>query len=129
MCLNLRLNTFKLNDLTLFRMEDKAKETTSQSIALVDRHQANSTKLLRDRTHDVYRLKTTLERAIRAQMEEFSSLAVQRNRLMEALAVLQMPESIATECIERRSRRADSELVKQLVLIGELKKSSLKRSH
>lgn len=76
------------------RVEDKAKDTTSHSIALVDRHQANSTKLLRDRTHDVYRLKTTLERAIRAQMDEFSSLAEQRNRMMQALVVLQMPESI-----------------------------------
>lgn len=79
------------------RVEDKAKDTTNHSIALVDRHQANSTKLLRDRTHDVYRLKTTLERAIRAQMDEFSSLAEQRNRMMQALAVLQMPESIGTE--------------------------------
>lgn len=76
------------------RVEDKGKDTTSHAIALVDRHQANSTKLLRDRTHEVYRLKTTLERAIRAQMEEFSSLAEQRNRMMQALTVLQMPESI-----------------------------------
>lgn len=75
-------------------MEDKAKDTISQSIALVERHQANSTKLLRDRTHDVYRLKTTLERAIRAHMEEFSNLAEQRSRMMQALVVLQMPESI-----------------------------------
>lgn len=42
----------------------------------------------------MYRLKTTLERAIRAQMDEFSSLAEQRNRMMQALAVLEMPESI-----------------------------------
>lgn len=76
------------------RIEDKGKDTTSHAIASVDRHQENSTKLLRDRTHDVYRLKTTLERAIRAQMEEFSNLAEQRNRMMQALTVLQMPESI-----------------------------------
>lgn len=63
-------------------------------MALVDRHQENSTKLLRDRTHDVYRLKTTLERAIRAQMDEISNLAEQRNRMMQAIAVLQKPESI-----------------------------------
>lgn len=75
-------------------MEDKAKDTISHSNGLIDRHQANSTKLLRDRTHDVYRLKTTLERAIRAQMDEFSSLAEQRNRMIQALSVLQMPESI-----------------------------------
>lgn len=47
----------------------------------------------------MYRLKTTLERAIRVQMEEFSNLAEQRNRMMQALAVLQMPESIGIESI------------------------------
>lgn len=76
------------------RVEDKGKDTTDHAIALVDRHQENSTKLLRDRTHDVYRLKTTLERAIRAQMDEISNLAEQRNRMMQAIAVLQKPESI-----------------------------------
>lgn len=80
----------------LHSVETKAKDTANHSNALVDRHQSNSTKLLKDRTHDVYRLKTTLERAIRAQMDEFSSLAEQRNRMMQALAVLQMPESIGT---------------------------------
>ncbi|XP_031623738.1 tektin-4 [Contarinia nasturtii] len=94
------------------KIEDKSKDTTDHANALVDRHQENSTKLLRDRTHDVYRLKTTLERAIRAQMDEISTLAEQRNRMMQALVVLQKPESIATECIERRSRRPDSELIR-----------------
>lgn len=69
-------------------------------------------------------------------MDEISNLAEQRNRLMQALAVLEMPESIgnwlsqrlnqfnlnstkfrnvtllATECIERRTRRPDSELIR-----------------
>lgn len=85
------------------RVEDKAKDVTSHSIALVDRHQASSTKLLRDRTHDVYRLKTTLERAIRAQMDEFSSMAEQRNRMIQALAVLQMPESIGKENYRKKN--------------------------
>lgn len=63
-------------------------------MSLVDRYQEKSTKSLKERTHDVYRLKSTLERAIKAQMSEFSSMAEQRNRLMQALAVLQKPESI-----------------------------------
>lgn len=77
-----------------YRNEDKGKDTTDHAITLVDRHQANSTKLLRDRTHDVYRLKTTLERAIKAQMDEISNLEEQGNRMMQAIAVLQKPESI-----------------------------------
>lgn len=63
-------------------------------MSLVDRYQEKNTKSLKERTHDVYRLKSTLERAIKAQMSEFSSMAEQRNRLMQALAVLQKPESI-----------------------------------
>lgn len=42
----------------------------------------------------MYRLKTTLERAIKAQMDEISSLAVLRSRMMQALAVIEKPESI-----------------------------------
>lgn len=79
------------------RIEDKSKDTSDHAIALVDRHQENSTKLLRDRTHDVYRLKTTLERAIKAQMDEISNLAEQRNRMMQALIVLEKPESIGID--------------------------------
>lgn len=61
---------------------------------MVDHNQANCTKKLRERTHDVYKWKTTLERAIKAQMDEISSLAEQRDRLMVALSVLDLPESI-----------------------------------
>lgn len=61
---------------------------------MVDHNQAMSTKQLRERTHDVYKWKTTLERAIKAQMDEISILAEQRDRLMVALSVLELPESI-----------------------------------
>lgn len=75
-------------------MQSRAKDTMNQVQTLVDRHQENSTKLLKERTHDIHRLKMTLERSIKAQMDEFSSLAEQRIRLMQAMSVLEMPESI-----------------------------------
>lgn len=81
-------------------MECKAKETMDQAHALVYRHQNNSTELLKERTHDVYRLKMTLERAIKAQMNEISSLAETRDRLMQAMRVLEMPESIGKSLFE-----------------------------
>lgn len=80
-------------------VEDKCKSTINHAVALADRHQEHSTKLLKERTHDVYRLKSTLERAIKAQMDEISTLEVQRNRLMEALTILKMPESICKHSI------------------------------
>lgn len=75
-------------------VETRAKDRIDETHSLVYRHQENSTKLLKERTHEVYRLKMTLERAIKALMDEISSLAEQRNRLMQALSVLEMPESI-----------------------------------
>lgn len=120
---------------------------------MVDHNQEHSTKQLRERTHDVYKWKTTLERAIKANMDEISALAEQRDRLMVALSVLNLPESIgtcnasvlwfvcmwpecisdiaATECIERRCRRPDSELIRdapdeelieEVALISEIRK-------
>lgn len=77
-----------------FSVECKAKETVDHAYALVYRHQDNSTKSLKERTHDIHRLKMTLERTIKAQMDEISSLAEQRNRMMRAMSVLELPESI-----------------------------------
>lgn len=77
-------------------VENRAKDTIAHAVLLVDQNQERSSKSLKERTHDVYRLKSTLERAIKAQMNEFSSLAEQRNRLMQAMAVLEKPESIGT---------------------------------
>lgn len=87
---------FLKKKLSLESVEEKCKSTINHAIALADRHQDHSTKLLKERTHDVYRLKSTLERAIKAQMDEISTMEVQRNRLMEALIILKMPESIGT---------------------------------
>lgn len=70
---------------------------------MADRHQEHSTKLLKERTHDVYRLKSTLERAIKAQMDEISSLDQQRNRLMGGLGILKMPESIGRKICDIQS--------------------------
>lgn len=76
------------------RNEHVSRNTTNHTNHMVDHNQERSTKQLRERTHDVYKWKTTLERAIKAQMDEISSLAEQRDRLMVALSVLDLPESI-----------------------------------
>lgn len=79
------------------RNEHISRNTTNHTNHMIDHNQEKSTKQLRERTHDVYKWKTTLERAIKAQMDEISSLAVQRDRLLVALSVLDLPESIG-EC-------------------------------
>lgn len=104
--------------------------------SLVDRNQDMNTKRLKARTHDVHKWKTTLERAIKAQIEEIEILESQRVRLKNSLSILEMPESIgmlalsyssilffynlkktipvrsASECIDRRCVRPDSELIR-----------------
>lgn len=62
--------------------------------ALVDRNQHANTKRLKSRTHDVHKWKSTLERSIKAQIEEIENLETQRIRLRNALRLLEMPESI-----------------------------------
>lgn len=64
--------------------------------------------MLKERTHEIHRLKMTLERAIKAHMDEISSLGEQRNRLMRAMSVLEMPESIGKfsfYCVFRLSNK------------------------
>lgn len=61
---------------------------------LVDRNQDMNTKRLKARTHDVHKWKTTLERAIKAQIEEIEILESQRVRLKSSLRILEIPESI-----------------------------------
>jgi len=53
-----------------------------------------------------------LEHAIRAMNDEINTLEVQRQRLKMAVRVLRMPESIAGECLARRTARLERDLVR-----------------
>lgn len=75
-------------------VKSNAEDLMEQTHTTVHRHQSYSTKMLKERTHEIHRLKMTLERAVRAHMDEISSLAEQRDRLMRAVSVLELPESI-----------------------------------
>lgn len=67
-----------------------------QTHAIIDRNQDQNTKRLKGRTHDIHKWKATLERAIKAQVEEIESLEGQRIRLKHSMRILEMPESIGT---------------------------------
>lgn len=66
-----------------------------------------------------------LERAISAASEEISFMEEQRQRLKKASSVLQMPEAIAGECLERRTGRWDTELVRDEVEVELIKELAL----
>lgn len=80
--------------LIVHRNENECKALMAHTHSLVDRTQNVNTKRLKERTHDVHKWKTTLERAIRAQIEEIQYLETQRVRLRSAMRVLEMPASI-----------------------------------
>lgn len=77
-----------------------------------ERNQTDNTKRLQNRARDIDDLKEALERAIRAMTDEISTMEEQRRRLKQSLNVLQMPDSIANQCLETRTRRPEAELVR-----------------
>lgn len=66
----------------------------ARTFAITDQTQKDSTERLVNRTGDLTKWKTTLERAIEAQIDEISELEQQRIRLKQSLAVLKTPEAI-----------------------------------
>ncbi|KAJ8939757.1 hypothetical protein NQ318_004171 [Aromia moschata] len=99
------------------------RQCLEQTQADVDKNQEDNTKRLQQRQTEIHRWKCELERAIAAASEEIGFMEEQRRRLKQASSVLTLPESIAGECLERRTGRMDSELVRDEVedeLIKEL---------
>lgn len=79
-------------------VENDAKNTIMKTYALTDRNQCDNTKRLQNRSRDIDDWKEALERAIRAMTEEICTMEEQRRRLKQSLNVLQIPNSIASEC-------------------------------
>ncbi|XP_023311513.1 tektin-4 [Anoplophora glabripennis] len=99
------------------------RQCLEQSQADVTATQEDNTKKLNQRELEIHRWKCELERAIAAASEEIYFMEEQRRRLKQASSVLTWPESIAGECLERRTGRMDAELVRDEVedeLIKEL---------
>ncbi|KAJ8967264.1 hypothetical protein NQ314_002992, partial [Rhamnusium bicolor] len=99
------------------------RQCLEQTQADVDKNQEDNTKRLNQRELEIHRWKCELERSISAASEEISFMEEQRRRLKQASSVLTLPESIAGECLERRTGRMDAELVRDEVeeeLIKEL---------
>lgn len=122
-----------------------------RTFALCDENQNDTTQKLIARFQEVNKWKDTLERTIKAMAEEISIMSEERNRLKKSLSVLKTPEAIgiihnvkwlklyqqieninitATECLDLRCQRPESELVrdeaeeeiiKEVALIGEIR--------
>lgn len=89
----------------------------------IDKEQADNKKRAQQRATEIHRWKCELEKAIEASIEELTLLQEEYNRLKHASAILTLPESIASECLDRRSGRLEPELVRDEIeeeLIKEL---------
>ena len=94
------------------RVDFNGRQCTNFTAAEIDKKQNDNTKRLSQRAHDVHRRKVELEHTIRAMNDEINTLEVQRQRLKMAMRVLRMPESIAGECLARRTARLERDLVR-----------------
>jgi len=77
--------------------------------------QLKTTEHLKTRANVVYRWKAELEHAIAAIAEEMKLLEVERRRVQRSLSILIIPVSIASEFLQLRSSRLDSDLVRDNV--------------
>lgn len=94
------------------RVDLNGRQCTNFTAADIDKKQNDNTKRLSQRARDVYRWKVELERAISGMNDEINKLELQRQRLKTAVGVLCMPESIAGECLTRRTARLERDLVR-----------------
>ncbi|XP_017038740.1 tektin-4 [Drosophila ficusphila] len=111
---------------SLIRADKNRFSSTTEYLrlsALVAKSQNETTEKLRIRSQLIGKWKNTLENAIKAMADEISTMEVERIKLRKSMVVLGVPESIAKECIEKRTTRPDTELVRDQVeeeLINEL---------
>lgn len=86
--------------------------------------QADTTKALGERAHDIHFWKTEIEREIRDIIDETDLLLAQKKRLENALRTTEIPLHIATDNLNCRQRRQGQDLVQDDPELGLLKVGS-----
>ncbi|XP_067210904.1 tektin-4 isoform X1 [Linepithema humile] len=89
-----------------------AKQCVSQMYAEADKSQLETTEHLKTRAKVVYRWKAELEYAITIIVEEIRLLEAEHRRVERSLSILTIPTSIASEFLQLRSSRLESDLVR-----------------
>ncbi|XP_033332502.2 tektin A isoform X1 [Megalopta genalis] len=92
-----------------------AKRCVQQSYKQADKTQLENTDHLKNRASEVYRWKIELEHVLRDITEEIEMLEAERRRVKLSLSVLTVPESIAGEFLQLRSKRLESDLIRDEV--------------
>ncbi|XP_076642532.1 tektin A [Halictus rubicundus] len=92
-----------------------AKRCVDQSYRQADKTQLETTNHLKIRSAEVYRWKVELEHVNRDITEEIELLEAERRRVKQSLSVLTVPESIAGELMQLRTKRLESDLIRDEV--------------
>lgn len=74
-----------------------------------------STDNLKNRANEVHRWKTELEHLILEITNEIELLEAEHRRVKHSLSLLTVPESIAGEFVQLRSKRLESDLIRDEV--------------
>lgn len=102
-----------------------SSQAVETSLLHVNGSQYTNTRRINQRHMEIYKWKCELKRAIDALVDEICMLEKQRQRIKRATHCLEMPESIARECIEVRTSRSRPELVRDDVEVELLREVDL----
>lgn len=103
----------KINE--ALRAISNAKRCVERSYKEADKVQLESMEYLKNRASEVHRWKTELEHLILEITKEIELLQSEYRHVKHSLSLLTVPESIAGEFLELRSRRLDSDLIRDEV--------------
>lgn len=103
----------KINE--ALRAISNAKRCVERSYKEADKLQLESMEYLKNRASEVHRWKTELEHLILEITKEIELLQAEYRHVKHSLSLLTVPESIAGEFLELRSRRLDSDLIRDEV--------------
>lgn len=106
----------------------ESKKLANETLALTIRTQADSTKKLGERLHDIGFWKYELQREIEDMINETQSLVQQQNRLEKAWDATVVPLEIAYDNMRCRDRRYNADLCRDIVEVNLLKEINLIKS-
>jgi len=94
------------------RVQNTSKKTIGETEALTNKTQADTTENIRARLRDIEYWKHELKRTIDDMIAEIKLMHGEKERLESALRATEIPLHIATECLEARQGRQETDAVK-----------------
>ncbi|KAJ2945031.1 hypothetical protein O0L34_g1927 [Tuta absoluta] len=113
------------------KLNTECRQEMAKALKDLEDKANHSNNMLDKRIKDLAHWKKKVEKAQKDMSNELEALEVDRSRLKTASQILQIPETIAKECLELRSHRyepdqvrdnAEQELIREVALVGEIRR-------